>query len=54
MYSNDHEIKERQNSTSFMEGTLGAIFILHKDIGVGGWSKKWQFFLTLCSERVLT
>ena len=31
---------------------LGAIFILRKDIGVGGWSKKWQFSLTLCSEIV--
>ena len=33
---------------------LGAIFILRKDIGVGGWSRKWQFSLTLCSENVLT
>ena len=33
---------------------LGAIFILHKDIGVGGWSRKWQFSLTLCSKNVLT
>ena len=33
---------------------LGAIFILCKDIGVGGWSRKWQFFLTLCSENILT
>ena len=32
--------------------SLGAIFILRKDIGVGGWSKKWQFSLTLCSENV--
>ena len=24
---------------------LGAIFILRKDIRVGGWSRKWQFFL---------
>ena len=23
-------------------------FILRKDIGVGGWSRKWQFSLTLC------
>ena len=28
---------------------LRAIFILRKDIGVGGWSRKWQFSLTLCS-----
>ena len=33
---------------------LGAIFILRKDIGVGGWSRKWHFFLTLCSKNVLT
>ena len=33
---------------------LAAIFILRKDIGVGGWSRKWQFFLALCSENVLT
>ena len=33
---------------------LGAIFILRKGIGVGGWSRKWQFPLTLCSENVLT
>ena len=31
---------------------LGAIFILCKDIGVGWWSRKWQFSLTLCSENV--
>ena len=29
---------------------LGAIFILRKDIEVGGWSRKWQFSLTLCGE----
>ena len=34
--------------------TYGAIFILRKEIGVGGWSRKWQFSLTLCSENVLT
>ena len=28
---------------------IGAIFILRKDIGVGGWSRKWQFSLTLCT-----
>ena len=33
--------------------SLGAIFILRKDIGVGGWSRKWQFFLTLCSKMSL-
>ena len=33
---------------------LGAIFISRKDVGVGGWSRKWQFSLTLCSENVLT
>ena len=33
---------------------LGAIFILRKDIGVGRWSKKWQFSLTLCTDNVLT
>ena len=27
--------------------TLGAIFILRKEIGVGGWSRKWQVSLTL-------
>ena len=33
---------------------LGAIFILRKDIGAGGWSRNGQFSLTLCSENVLT
>ena len=33
---------------------FGAIFILRKDLGVGGWSRKWHFPLTLCSENVLT
>ena len=32
---------------------IRAIFILLKDIGVGGWSRKWQFSLTLCCENVL-
>ena len=32
---------------------LGAIFILRKDIGVGGWSRKWLFSLTLWSKNVL-
>ena len=30
------------------------IFILRKDIRVGGWSRKWQFPLNLYSENVLT
>ena len=29
---------------------IGAIFTLRKDIGVGGWSRKWQFSLTSCSN----
>ena len=33
---------------------LGTIFILRKDLGVGGWSRKWQFFITLCTENVIT
>ena len=33
---------------------LGAIFILRKDVGLGGWSRKGQFSLTLCSKNVLT
>ena len=33
---------------------LGAIFIHRKDIGVGGWSRKWQFSLTLWCENILT
>ena len=32
------------------EFTLEAIFKLRKDIEVGGWSRKWQFSLSLCSE----
>ena len=32
---------------------LGAIFIIRKDIGVGGRSRKWQFSLTLCSDLSL-
>ena len=28
--------------------------MLRKDIGVGGWPRKWQLFLTLSSESVLT
>ena len=27
---------------------------LRKGIGVGGWSRKWQFSLTLCNENLLT
>ena len=34
--------------------SLGAIFILRKDIRVDWWSRKWQFSLTLSSENVLT
>ena len=33
---------------------VGTIFILRKGIGVGWWSRKWQFSLTLCNENVLT
>ena len=33
---------------------LGAIFILRKDLGVGGLFRKWLFSLTLCNENVLT
>ena len=33
---------------------LGAIFILRKGRGVGGWSRKGHFSLTLCNENVLT
>ena len=32
---------------------LGTIFILRKGIEVGGWSRKWQFSLNLCSEIIL-
>ena len=51
--------KNKQNhenkATKIQKKTkLGAISILRKDIGVGGWSRKWQFSLTLCSENVLT
>ena len=43
------------NSTyNWKNRTVGAIFILRKDIGVGGWSRKWQYFLTLCNKNVLT
>ena len=31
--------------------TLGTIFILRKDIGVGGRSRKWQFSITLCINK---
>ena len=33
---------------------LGAIFMLRKDLGVGGWSIKWLYSLPLFSENVLT
>ena len=36
------------------ENLLGTIFILRKDLGVGGWFRKRQFSLTLCNENVLT
>ena len=32
---------------------LGAIFILRKDTGVGEWSRKWQFPLTLSSKNAM-
>ena len=41
------------NFVDLVKVQLGAIFILRKDIRVGGWSRKWQFFLALCSENVL-
>ena len=34
--------------------TLGTIYILRKNIGVGWWFRKWEFSLTLCTENVLT
>ena len=50
--------KNKYKNTSFLALEIkmdnGAIFILRKDVGVGGWSRKWQFSLTLCSENVLT
>ena len=46
--------KMGQTVSEFFRVPLGAIFILCKDIGVGGRSRKWQFSLTLCSENVLT
>ena len=55
-----HSLKNKKKyiNTSFLALEIkmnnGAIFILRKDVGVGGWSRKWQFSLTLCSENVLT
>ena len=31
-----------------------SLYVLRKNIEVGGWSRKWQFFLTLCYENVLS
>ena len=53
MYLNKNVLELPHNAMTFIF-KLGAIFILRKDIGVGGWSRKWQFSLTLCSENVLT
>jgi hypothetical protein len=36
------------------KGLRGHLYITLNDIGVGGWSRTWQFSLTLCSENVLT
>ena len=47
-------VEKLRNAGYNGEITLGAIFILRKDIGVGGWPRKWQFSLTLCSENALT
>ena len=53
-----HETSMESATDGFLydipQETLGTIFILCKDIGVGGWSRKWQFSLTLCNENVLT
>ena len=38
---------------AFQDKVMSHIFILRKDIGMGGWSMKWQFSLTLCSGNVL-
>ena len=43
----------RSNSRVQNHRCLGTIFILRKVIGVGGWSRKWQFSLMLCSEMSL-
>ena len=50
------EIKVRKSvrlCNTYCTTSLGAIFILRKDIGVGGWSRKWQISLTLRSEMSL-
>ena len=46
--------KQEFTTNYLFEEQLGAIFILRKDLGVGGWSRNWQFSLTLSSENVLT
>ena len=52
-----------QNQQIFIQPTLSflisvqhnlIIYVLRKDIGVGGWFRKWQFPHTLCNENVLT
>ena len=30
------------------------LYYLRKGIEVGGWSRKWQFSLTVCNKNVLT
>ena len=48
-----HNLSLETNFIIFSLSYLGAIFILHKEIGVGGWSRKCQFSLTLCSKDIL-
>ena len=38
--------------TSVKKDTFRTIFILRKDLGVGGWFRKWQFSLNLSTENV--
>ena len=38
-----HYLLQDKNHYFETDIVLGAIFILRKDIGVGGWSRKWQF-----------
>ena len=47
--------RETQWVEKLYEGAyvLGAIFILRKGLGVGGWSRKWQISLTLCSDNAV-
>ena len=42
------------NSKNSLFGTLRGHLYISKVIEVGGWSRKWQFSLSLCSENVLT